>query len=209
MEGIIADSLGQQRLTMSLLGGFAGIALVLAVVGIYGAVAYTVEQRTGEIGVRMALGAQTADVLRMVLKQGMTPVIIGLGIGLAATFAVGRLLQTQLYEVKSTDPFLLSATAVTLTVVAVLACLIPARRATLVNPSRHSATNDNDSPKRDAAAPGSAGFQPAGRRMLRRRTFELSAPPGATRQGSVFRQHAETSRLKTCAPQAFRRARAS
>jgi predicted permease len=134
MEGIIADSLGQQRLTMSLLGGFAAIALVLAVVGIYGAVAYTVEQRTGEIGVRMALGAQTADVLRMVVRQGMTPVIIGLGIGLAATFAVGRLLQTQLYEVKATDPFLLSLTAVTLTVVAVLACLIPARRATLVNP---------------------------------------------------------------------------
>jgi putative ABC transport system permease protein len=134
MEGIIADSLGQQRLTMSLLGGFAAIALLLAVVGIYGAVAYTVEQRTGEIGVRMALGAQTADVLRLVLRQGMTPVIIGLVVGLAATFAVGRLLQTQLYEIKATDPFLLSLTAVTLTVVAVLACLIPARRATLVNP---------------------------------------------------------------------------
>ena len=134
MEGIIADSLGQQRLTMSLLGGFAAIALVLAVVGIYGAVAYTVEQRTGEIGVRMALGAQTADVLRMVLRQGMTPVVIGLAIGLAATFAVGRLLATQLYQVSPHNPFLLSLTAALLVAAALLACLIPARRASLVNP---------------------------------------------------------------------------
>ncbi|MBA2269232.1 MAG: ABC transporter permease, partial [Chthoniobacterales bacterium] len=134
MEAIIASSLGQQRLTMSLLGGFAIIALVLAVVGIYGAVAYTVEQRTGEIGVRMALGAQAADVLRLVVRQGMAPVIIGLGIGLAATFAVGRLLSTQLYQISPYNPLLLSLTAVTLAVVAMIACLIPARRATLVNP---------------------------------------------------------------------------
>ena len=103
-------------------------------VGIYGAVAYTVEQRTGEIGVRMALGAQAADVLRLVVRQGMTPVVIGLGIGLAATFAVGRLLSTQLYEISPYNPLLLSLTAVTLAVVAMIACLIPARRATLVNP---------------------------------------------------------------------------
>ena len=134
MDSIVANSLGQQRLTMSLLGGFAVIALVLAVVGIYGAVAYTVEQRTGEIGVRMALGAQTTDVLRIVVKQGMTPVLLGLGLGLAATFAVGRLLATQLYQISPYNPVLLSLTAVTLAVVAMLACLIPARRATLVNP---------------------------------------------------------------------------
>jgi predicted permease len=134
MEAVIANSLGQQRLTMALLGGFAAIALVLAVVGIYGAVAYTVEQRTGEIGVRMALGAQAMDVLRLVVRQGMTPVVIGLGIGLAATFAVGRLLSTQLYEISPYNPLLLSLTAVTLAVVAMVACLIPARRATLVNP---------------------------------------------------------------------------
>ncbi|CAN5635589.1 ABC transporter permease [soil metagenome] len=134
METIIANSLGQQRLTMALLGGFAVIALVLAVVGIYGAVAYTVEQRTGEIGVRLALGAQAADVLRLVVRQGMTPVIIGLAIGLAATFAVGRLLSSQLYEISPYNPLLLSLTAVTLAVVAMIACLIPARRATLVNP---------------------------------------------------------------------------
>jgi predicted permease len=134
MEAIIADSLGQQRLTMSLLGGFAAIALILAVVGIYGAVAYTVEQRTGEIGVRMALGARTTDVLRMVIRQGMTPVVIGLAIGLAATFAVGRLLATQLYQISPHNPLLLSLTAALLIAVALLACLIPARRASLVNP---------------------------------------------------------------------------
>jgi putative ABC transport system permease protein len=134
MDQIIDQSLGQRRLTMTLLGVFAGIALVLAMVGIYGAVAYTVEQRTGEIGVRMALGAQTADVLRLVVRQGMTPVVIGLVLGLVAAVALGRLLTTQLYEVSSTNPALLGATSATLAVVALLACLIPARRASLVNP---------------------------------------------------------------------------
>jgi predicted permease len=134
MNEIVDQSLGQRRLTMTLLGVFAGIALMLAMVGIYGAVAYTVEQRTGEIGVRMALGAQTADVLRLVVKQGMAPVIIGLVIGLAAALALGRLLTAQLYEVSANNPALLAATSVTLAIVALLACLIPARRASLVNP---------------------------------------------------------------------------
>ena len=134
MDSVVADSLGEQRLTMALLGGFAAIALLLAVVGIYGAVAYTVEQRTGEIGVRMALGAQAMDVLRMVVKQGMTPVIIGLVLGLIGTFAAGRLIAAQLYQISPHNPFLLGTTAVALAVVAMVACLIPARRATLVNP---------------------------------------------------------------------------
>ena len=119
---------------MTLLGVFAGIALLLAVVGIYGAVAYTVEQRTGEIGVRMALGAQTQDVLRLVVRQGMNPVIIGLVIGLAGTFAAGRLIAAQLYQISPYNPLLLGATAVVLMLAALLACLIPARRATLVDP---------------------------------------------------------------------------
>lgn len=134
LEAIVSDSLGDRRLTMGLLGVFAGIALLLAVIGIYGAVAYTVEQRTSEIGVRMALGAQAMDVLRLVVRQGMNPVILGLIIGLAATFAVGRLIAAQLYQISPHDPFLLAAAAIVLSVAALFACLIPARRATLVDP---------------------------------------------------------------------------
>ena len=91
MTQVIRDSLGQERLTMSLLAAFAFLALLLALVGIYGAVAYTVEQRTGEIGVRMALGAQARDVLQLILSQGMQPVVIGLVVGLAVVLALGRL----------------------------------------------------------------------------------------------------------------------
>jgi predicted permease len=134
LEAIVSESLGERRLTMALLGVFAGIALLLAVVGIYGAVAYTVEQRTSEIGLRMALGAQAIDVLRLVVRQGMNPVILGLIIGLAGTFAVGRLLAAQLYQISPHDPFLLGAAAIVLAVAALLACLIPARRATRVDP---------------------------------------------------------------------------
>ena len=134
LDSTVTQSLGQQRLTMGLLGVFAGTALVLAVVGIYGAVAYTVEQRTAEIGVRMALGAQMRDVLGLVVRQGMNPVLLGLVIGLAATFAAGRLLAAQLYQVSPHNPFLIAATAAGLAIAALLACLIPARRATLVDP---------------------------------------------------------------------------
>jgi putative ABC transport system permease protein len=87
MNTIVAQAVGQTRLMTWLLGIFAGVALLLASIGIYGAVAYTVEQRTGEIGLRMALGAQTRDVLRLVLSQGMKPVLTGLVIGIVATFA--------------------------------------------------------------------------------------------------------------------------
>ena len=134
LDAIVTQSLGQQRLTMGLLGAFAGIALLLAIVGIYGAVAYTVEQRTAEIGVRMALGAQVKDVLQLVVRQGMNPVLIGLGVGLIAFFATGRLLAAQLYQISPHNPVLLALTAIGLAVAALLACLIPARRATLVDP---------------------------------------------------------------------------
>jgi putative ABC transport system permease protein len=134
LEAIVTQSLGQQRLTMGLLGAFAGIAFLLAVVGIYGAVAYTVEQRTAEIGVRMALGAQVKDVLQLVVKQGMNPVLIGLAFGLVAIFATGRFLAAQLYQISPHNPFLLALTATGLAIAALLACLIPARRATRVDP---------------------------------------------------------------------------
>jgi putative ABC transport system permease protein len=134
LELIITQSLGQQRLTMGLLGVFAGVALLLAVVGIYGAVAYTVEQRTAEIGVRMALGAEMKDVLRLVVRQGMSPVLIGLAIGLAATLAAGHLIAAQLYQISPYNPFLIVATTAVLAIAALLACLVPARRATRVDP---------------------------------------------------------------------------
>ena len=131
---IMAQALGQAKLMMTLLGVFAGVALLLATVGIYGAVAYTVEQRTGEIGVRMALGAQTMDVLRLVVKQGMTPVVFGLVVGLGAALALGRLIATQLYQVLAHSPVLLTTTAVVLALAALLACLFPAMRASHLNP---------------------------------------------------------------------------
>jgi predicted permease len=134
MDKIVAQALGQARLMMWLLGIFAGAALLLAAVGIYGAVAYTVEQRTGEIGVRMALGAQTMDVLRLVVAQGMKPVIIGLAAGLVAALALGRLLTSQLYQISAHNPLVLTATVLILGTAALLACLLPARRAALLDP---------------------------------------------------------------------------
>jgi len=131
---LMAQALGQAKLMMVLLGVFAAVALLLATVGIYGAVAYTVEQRTGEIGVRMALGAQTMDILRLVVSQGMRPVIFGLVIGVAAALALGHLIASQLYETSAHNPLLLSATIAVLGVAALLACLFPARRASLLNP---------------------------------------------------------------------------
>ena len=134
MDKIIAQALGQTRLMTWLLGIFAGVALLLAAIGIYAAVAYTVEQRTGEIGVRMALGAQTRDVLRMVVNQGMRPVAIGLAIGIASAFALGRLITSQLYEVSAHNPALLAGSTVLLAAIALIACLLPARRAIHVDP---------------------------------------------------------------------------
>ncbi len=134
VSALMVQALGQAKLMMALLGVFAGVALLLATVGIYGAVAYTVEQRTGEIGVRMALGAQTTDVLKLIVSQGMKPVVIGLLVGLGAAIALGRLIATQLYQVSPTSPLLLFGTMVILGGAALLACLFPARRASLLNP---------------------------------------------------------------------------
>jgi putative ABC transport system permease protein len=134
MSLLVDTSLGQARLMMVLLGAFAGAALLLATVGIYGAVAYSVEQRRGEIGVRMALGAQTMDVLRLITNQGMKPVVIGLVAGLVTAIALGRLVTAQLYQVSPYNPLLLAAVALLLAAAALLACIIPARKASLLDP---------------------------------------------------------------------------
>src|SRR5437763_2819992 len=134
MDTIVAQALGQARLMMWLLGIFSGVALLLASIGIYGAVAYTVEQRTGEIGIRMALGAQTLDILWLIVNQGMRPVIFGLVVGLGAALVLGRLIASQLYQTSAYNPLLLAITMLILGLAALLACLFPARRAILVNP---------------------------------------------------------------------------
>src|SRR6266700_4184725 len=134
LTAIVAQAIGQTRLMTWLLGIFAGVALLLASIGIYGAVAYSVAQRTTEIGVRMALGAQTRDVLQLVVRQGMAPVVSGLIIGIVATFGLGRLMAAQLYQVSAHNPLLLLAATTLLAITALVACLLPARRATQVNP---------------------------------------------------------------------------
>jgi putative ABC transport system permease protein len=134
MDAIVVQTLGQARLMMWLLGVFAGVALVLATVGVYGAVAYTVGQRTGEIGVRMAFGALPRDILGLVIDQGMRPVVFGLAVGLAAALGFGRVIASQLYQTSAYSPGLLAATLAVLGLAAMLACVIPARRASLVNP---------------------------------------------------------------------------
>ena len=129
-----ANTIWQSRVWGLLLGIFSGIALVLASVGIYGVMAYFVTQRTREIGIRIALGAQGSDVLKMILRSGMSLVIIGLTIGLAGAFALTRLMTTLLFEVSPGDPITFAAVALCVIVAALLACYIPARRATKVDP---------------------------------------------------------------------------
>ena len=134
METILADSIAQQRFSMVLLAIFAGVALFLAAVGIYGVMSYSVAQRTREIGIRMALGAQTAAVLKLALGYGMKLVLIGIAIGLIAAFALTRLMSTLLFGVTATDPITFTLISLLLICVAALASYIPARRATKVDP---------------------------------------------------------------------------
>jgi putative ABC transport system permease protein len=134
MEWYLADSMAQRRFNMLLLGVFAGLALVLAAVGIYGVIAYNVTQRTHEMGIRIALGARGGDILRLVFANAMVTTLAGIVIGLAAAFALTRLLQSLLYQVTATDPFVFATIPVLLLVVAVVATYIPARRAMKVDP---------------------------------------------------------------------------
>ncbi len=134
LEEIMADSIARQRFAMTLLTVFSLVALVIAAVGIYGVMAYSVVQRTGEFGIRMALGAQQRDVLRLVLAQGGKLVGIGLVIGLAATLAASRAMGSMLFNTSAQDPLTLGTITLVLAVVALIACLLPASRATKVNP---------------------------------------------------------------------------
>jgi putative ABC transport system permease protein len=119
---------------MTLLSVFAALALLLAAIGIYGLIAYNVTQRTHEIGIRMALGAERGDVMRLLLGQGMVLAGLGIGMGIAGSLGLTRLLESYLYRVQPTDPIALSSTALLLGAVAMLASYIPARRATKVDP---------------------------------------------------------------------------
>jgi putative ABC transport system permease protein len=134
MDELLSGSLSRSRFTTLVLGLFAGLALVLASVGIYGVIAYGVAQRTQEFGIRIALGARRRDVLRLVLGQGTRLTLLGIGLGIIASLLVTRLLATFLYDVSPTDPFTFGAVALLLALVALVACYIPARRATRVDP---------------------------------------------------------------------------
>ena len=134
MEQRLANTTTSRRLNTALLGSFAGVALLLAVVGIYGVMSYSVTQRRREIGVRMALGAEKSDVLGLIIHGGLRLTLLGVAIGLAGAFALTRYLSSLLYSVKATDLWTFLAGAVALTGVALLASWLPARRAAKVHP---------------------------------------------------------------------------
>jgi predicted permease len=134
MEDVVANSLSPQRFNMLLLGAFAGLALLLASIGIYSVLSYSVKQRVQEIGIRLALGASIRDVIRMIVVQGMKPALLGMAIGAAGALALGRLLSSMVYGVKTTDPLTFLAVAVLLALIALAASVVPAYRAAKVDP---------------------------------------------------------------------------
>jgi len=134
MEAVLSSSIAQPRFRTLLLGLFGALAVLLAAVGLYGVVVYTVTQRTHEIGIRMALGAQMRDVLSLIVRWGMTLAVAGVAIGLMAALALTRVLSSMLYEVRPTDPITFGSVGLLLTAVAFLACYFPARRAAKIDP---------------------------------------------------------------------------
>jgi ABC-type antimicrobial peptide transport system permease subunit len=136
MNELISNSLSPRRSNMLLLAAFAGLALVLTAVGIYGVLSYAVRRRVREIGIRMALGASHSDVLKMVVADGMKPILLGVGIGIAVALALGSVVSSLIYGVRPTDPLTFATVASLLIAVGVLATIVPAYRATRVEPVR-------------------------------------------------------------------------
>jgi putative ABC transport system permease protein len=134
MDEVLGEESAPRELSMTLLAVFAGLALLLAAIGIYGVLSYFVAQSTPEIGIRLAMGAQAGDVVSLVLRRGMTLTLLGVGIGLIGSFLLTRLMSTLLYGVSASDPMTFGVIALLLTAVALLACYIPARRATRIDP---------------------------------------------------------------------------
>jgi len=135
LEQALADSIAPRRLNLFLLGMFAIAALVLAVIGIYGVMAYSVTQRMHEIGIRIALGARRADVIRMIVRQGMRVTLVAVGVGLTGALALSRVIEGLLYGVQPRDPLTFVVAAVALTATAVVACWVPALRAARADPT--------------------------------------------------------------------------
>jgi putative ABC transport system permease protein len=134
MEQLLASSVARVRFNTLLLGLFAGLALILASVGIYGVMSYSVTQRTREIGIRIALGARSSDVLKMIIGQGMRLALTGVALGLVASLLLTRVMKSLLYGVTATDPLTFTTVSLLLSAVALLACYLPARKATRVDP---------------------------------------------------------------------------
>jgi putative ABC transport system permease protein len=134
LDDVVANSLGTRRVSMQLFSVFAAAALLLAALGIYGVMAYSVTQRTQEIGIRMALGAQKSDVIGLVIRQGMVLTVIGVVVGIVGAFALTRLLANLLFGVEATDPLTFVAIPLLLLFVALIACYLPARRAARLDP---------------------------------------------------------------------------
>jgi putative ABC transport system permease protein len=134
MNEVLATSIASQRMSMLLLSAFAAVALLLAMIGIYGVTAYYVTQRTQEIGIRMALGAQMSDVMKLVFRNGMGLALAGIGVGLVGALALTRLMSSLLFAVKPTDVMTFAIVSLCLLLTALIACYIPAHRATKVDP---------------------------------------------------------------------------
>jgi putative ABC transport system permease protein len=134
MDDLVEEQIGQTRLTVMLLGSFAAVAVLLALIGIYGVISYSVVQRTYELGIRRALGAQPADILRLILGQGLGLAAAGITAGIGGALALTRVMQSLLFHVNATDPATFAGIALLFLLVALAASYIPARRATRIDP---------------------------------------------------------------------------